>query len=378
MNIHSKQLLYAPTSTTPPAPTEYEVYYFLKGNTVSFGTITDLSRTKAVSDDSYLSKLCLFNGFVYHTVEPGSGNPYMQKYEPTTSGGYYDSDNVIAIAGQEIRTDSQGIGSCILLERNGTLRYIDNSSFKQGGSIGYEDPTLYTNWTQVSGYYNYSSKNDPFYVSTDGIYQGANPGRWLSKISDVSNWEKITGYQNSNSSTPFGYGIAGGKLYYIYTTANGGITQQGSDETWTDVSGGYISSTQYGFGINAGKLYALSTTQTQVGTDTTWTKISGYSKKGSGFLNQPAYALGINNGALYGINATTATQIGSSTDWKGCSGCYSSTTQRALAYDSSALYYITTSGATKIMDGEFVYCGGCYQSSSATAVGVAIRKKQTT
>lgn len=357
-----------PTPTIPPTepPTippsyEYEAYWITNNVMTSLGTITDLSKTFTPKDDSYYSTLFVYDGDVYEI----NTTPSAVKLDPTTYA--YDEGSVVAIAGDKFEGNAQR--ASFIIQNNGKMLKSYSGKYTKSGSVYIDDHDVYPeNWVNICGQKT-STAHYCFCVSTDGLYTCMGSA---SKISDITQWDKISGTFVTNQSQN-AYGIANGKLYYLYGWDTG-ITQQGSDTTWSDISGAYTSTSQYGYGINNGALYALSTTQTQVGSDTTWTKISGYSKTGSGMFNRPVYALGINNGGLYSINATTATQIGSSTDWKSCSGFYNNT-MCALAYDSSALYYISSSGATKLMDGEFVYCGGTYSNSGGTAVGVAIRKK---
>jgi len=332
MNILSNQFLYTSSSSpTPPPSYTYEAYYIHSGTMTSLGETTDLSKTFASQDEFAYSNMFVFNGDLY---KDGS--------KVRTSG------NITSLTG---RSES-GSGWGFFVE--------DGRCYNFGQGMGIDPVGSATDWIKVCG------------ESDGSTYRGfgeASDGLWAirssaSNVSTLTGWTKITGYSRTSGTSYYGYGIHNGALYYLYANGNGAV-QQGSDTTWTDITGSYENGSWYGYGINAGKLYRLAGTPTQVGTDTTWTKISGTASSSS-------YVLGINGGKLYRISGTTAVQVGNSTDWKNCSGRGYSTTSYGLAYDSSALYGISAESSTKLMDGNWVYCGGNYSSN---AYAVAIRRK---
>ena len=328
MNILSKQLLYKPQST-PPCNT-YEAYYINNGTMTSLGTVTDLSKTFA-SDE-----------FIYSNVFVCEGNLY-------NNGSVVRSNGTItSVTGRSTSSSYYGY----FVESGKLFRYNSSMSINQIGSA--------TDWIKVCGYAN-SSSYRAFAEASDGLYMlwGTDS---RSRISTLTGWTKITGYGASGNANYYSYGIKDGKLYYLYANGNGAV-QQGTDTTWTDITGSYENGSWYGYGINDGKLYALSGTPTQIGSDTTWTKVSGTSSSSG-----TARALGLNNGKLYTIYGTTVTQVGSSADWQNCSG-YCGSTARAIACDSSALYSIQTDGTTtKLLDGDFIYCGQNYDTSGYAVV----------
>jgi len=353
MRIFSNQLIYTPqsTPTEPPIPSEYEVYRINTDSTNYLGTITDLSKTFSCGDNCNES----VNTYVYD----GTWYYLNDSSQPVTRD---NGTNIISATG-----GSKGSNSY-----SGAVVNSSNEVYATSGdSITTRVSTM---GVMVSG--SASSSSQFYTLLTNGKIWGYDGSGSFSVVTNITGWSKITGSKSGTTSSPsrFGYGLNEGKLYYL-TPYSEGTIQIGTDTTWTDITGGYEGSNTYGYGINNGKLYALNSNPvTQVGSDTTWTKISGYSKVGSGMFAQPAYALGISAGKLYSLNGTTATQIGTSSDWKGCGGFYTNSA-RALAYDSTALYYITSSGATKLLDGRFVYCGGNYQTTGNTCA-IAIKVKE--
>ena len=186
----------------------------------------------------------------------------------------------------------------------------------------------------------------------------------VTEIDSSGVWSEISG----TTSTPsyYMYGIKDGKLYSVSYT--GVLTQISSDTTWTQITAGSNQTT--GGGINndalyyinssgvklindteswvkccscgtvilaltsTGKLYLTggsfsSPTLTQIGTDTTWTDISGYA----------SYALGVNNGNVY-TNLGNPVQITTS---GGISKVYGSLYSNA-SYDSA---YFWTGSVTE-------------------------------
>ena len=334
MNIFSKQLL---IETTPPTY-DYEAYYINNGTMTSLGGINDISKTFAPQDE-----------FIYSNAFVHKGNLYVNGSAIRSNG------TITSLTGRTTQASYW-----MYFVEGGKLYYCTSQlSINQVGSA--------TDWIKASGYStaSASSYTRTFAEASDGLWYVYSSTQ--GQVSALTGWTKITGYGNTNSSDYYGYGINDGKLYYLYTNGNGAV-QQGTDTTWTDITGSYENGSYFGYGINDGKVYRLSGTPTQVGSDTSWTKVSGTARSAN------AYSLGINGGKLYRIAGTIATQIGSSTDWKNCSGFIYSTNYQGLAYDSSALYSIDRNGTiTKLMDGDFVYCGG---TTGSNAYAVAIRRVQ--
>ena len=333
MNILSKQLLYKPQ--TPTVET-YEAYYINNGTMTLLGDVTDLSKTFAPPDEFIYSNVFVFDGDLYTN---GSR---------TTTGR-----NITSVTGRT--TDSNYYGYFI---ENGALYKLDTPSFPISSN---------TNFIKVCGYGSvaalWSRTYSGFIDASDGLYQVYATS--YSQISTLTGWTKITGYGHNNNTSYYGYGIHNGALYYLYANGNG-VVQQGTDTTWTDITGSYENGSWYGYGINDGKLYALSGTPTQIGSDTNWTKVSGTA-------SSSAYALGINGGKLYRISGTTATQLGSATDWLDCSG-FATSGYYGLAIASDGLYTVSNSGGrTRISSlTDWVYVGG---TTGSNAYAVAIRRK---
>lgn len=349
--------------TEPPVQRDYDVYCFYADKTVNMGISRDLNKNFSLSDTTTGAAYSFIYDGKFYRISDASKDPHMPtNFQPDVISATSPTGNANSATGAAISSN----GEIYNIHSDGSGGYISDSSYSDVENAV---------WSKVSGW-SYSDSTYGFAVCNLGLYifyTYQDKIKSSYKISDISNWSKITGA--CKGADTFGYGISEGKLYYLKSTSSGGVTQIGSDTTWTDITGGRVSSSQYGYGINNGKLYALdSDTPTQVGNDTTWTKISGFYKAGSGMFLPANYALGINNGKLYTILGTEITQVGSSADWKGCGGFCTKTT-RGLAYDSSALYYITTSEVTKLLDGEFVYCGGTFLSSGQT-VALAVKVKE--
>lgn len=340
MNILSKQLLYVPSSTpTIPPSYTYEAYYVFNGTATLLGNVSDLSKTFAAQDEFIYSNVFVFDGDLYNNGTK------------VTTGR-----NITSLTGRSTSSSYYGF----FVDDGKLFRYNSSMNIAQIGSA--------TDWIKVCGYTS---------TSSSGVYRSfgeASDGLWIinqssaSRISTLTGWTKITGYGSTSSANYYGYGINDGKLYYLYANGNG-VVQQGTDTTWTDITGSYENGSWYGYGINNGKLYRLSGTPTQVGSATNWTDISGTSSTSSS-----AYCLGINGGKLYKINGTTASQIGSATDWESCSGfCRSGI--YGLATASDGLYDVTSNdGRTRLSAStDWVYVGENYSTS---AYAVAIRRVQ--
>lgn len=333
MNILSKQLLYKPQT---PSVETYEAYYINNGTMTLLGDITDLSKTFAPQDDFIYSNLFVYEGNLYENgVAVTTGRNITYLTGRTTSSSYYG----------------------YFIDDGKLYRFNSSMSISQVGTN--------SNWLKVCGYTSTSGNYRSFAEASDGLYV-INSDSTTTKISTLTGWTKITGYGSTSSSSYYGYGIHNGALYYLYANGNGAV-QKGESTAWLDITGSREGTSWYGYGIDGGKLYKLSGTPSQTGTGIYFTKVSGTA-------SSSAYAMSIIMGALRLLRNTTTTKIASSTDWQNFSGfCLSSGTY-ALAYDSTALYGILGDATTtKLMDGNWVYCGGNY--SSGDAYGIAIRRK---
>ena len=149
----------------------------------------------------------------------------------------------------------------------------------------------------------------PAYVFEGDLYLGD------TKITTSG---KVTAYSGCFNSSYYGFYIEDGKLMRLKFDTKETL-QMGEDTTWSKVSGYTSTSTlSFGtryraFGVNSSGLYSIEpTTTTQVSTITSWDKIVGYGATSSSY-----YGYGISNGTLYSLYASGsgATQVGSDTDW---------------------------------------------------------------
>lgn len=179
------------------------------------------------------------------------------------------------------------------------------------------------------------------------------------------------------------YVILNGKLFYYDGST---LSQVGSDSTWTAITG-YSRNGTYGYGINNGRLYKLTgTTATQVGSLTGWQLITGDSTAGVGAIIGTCVIN--NNIVLMKIDNTTVSNITSNaTGWTDIEGLVSSGSSSSVCNYGLAngyLYYFTTgvnkmavSGATSALwsnvtmtspgAGYAVYNGKLYYLSASTA-----------
>ena len=167
--------------------------------------------------------------------------------------------------------------------KNDSLYFINNS----GDNIVLKDDS--GTWTYVTGYssslscFGFGIKDNKLYsINTNGVY----------KISDDTGWSKICGYASNIDS--FGLGIKNGALYSLTKDE---VILIDNTETWIKICG-YETS---GFALTqSGKLYKLTSKYNiaQIGTDNTWTDISGLGIE----------SLGIKNGDVY-INLSDPHQL---------------------------------------------------------------------
>lgn len=221
---------------------------------------------------------------------------------------------------------SNYFGSSCMAINNGDLYAVNGTSITLKDSGGWQYISTGTNNFKSLGI-----KNDSLYIMTS---LGTN----ITLIDSSGVWSQVSG--DINSSSYYMYGIKDDKLYAI--SYNGVVTEISSDTGWSMISSG---NTDYGLAINnkklyglnknfepmlindtenwkkccgcgssssyaiteTGKLYRMSTQGsgstfkfiiTQIGTDTTWTDISGYDTS----------SFGINNGNVY-TNLNSPTQF---------------------------------------------------------------------
>jgi len=200
---------------------------------------------------------------------------------------------------------------------NGDLYYINYSTITLKDSGGWQKLSLIPN----SGWKSLGIKNDNLYMIYDGTH---------SLIDSSGVWTHITG--SISSSYSYLFGIKDGKLYAI--SFSGVINEISSETGWTSVKTVLSGTIAYAIkngnlyivnntGVNlvnntetwkkisynmciteTGKLYTCTTNYsnpvlTQIGTDTTWSDISGYDTN----------SIGVNNGNVYCNLTGTQTQL---------------------------------------------------------------------
>lgn len=167
---------------------------------------------------------------------------------------------------------------------------------------------------------------------------------YIYRVADNdSKWQAMTGWCNNNgSNSAYAYAINNGKLYAFH---NSDVMERvGTSTNWTMVSGeqrviinvspGELNFDKFAYGIDGGKLYKLQgTTATRVGSLSNWTFIQGSSDTEN---TEDSGTYGIAGGKLYKIVNTTQTQVGSDTGFTEVRG----NTERALALKGDKLYVV--------------------------------------
>jgi len=192
---------------------------------------------------------------------------------------------------------------------NGDLYYVNGTTATLRNSGG---------WQKISDYSNSSSAKF-FGIKNDSLYMITDAGNTITLLNSSGIWTEISGF--TSSASVYGIGIKDGKLYSI--SYDGVITEISSDNTWTLISGydGLSSSiSNFGLGINNGALYGIKYNGVYLLDDTeTWIKCTG-------FNNNNTFAI-TSTGKLYqitSINPASLTQIGTDTTWTDITG-YSNT-----------------------------------------------------
>ena len=158
-------------------------------------------------------------------------------------------------------------------------------------------------WTSVEGFLNNNDTSGYMFGIKNGKLYSISYTGVVTEISSDDKWQSI--YGNELNSNYIYYGALGINDGALYKLKNSGITLIDDTETWVKCTG-KLYPNLYSFGItNTGKLYKISIntsgniTLTQVGTDTTWTDITGYNNN----------TFGINNGNVYYNLTSTPTQL---------------------------------------------------------------------
>lgn len=294
---------------------KYKAYLLYGATAVDVATLgftepIDLDTTKGTSFDCYSCNYVILNGKLYYCPD---------QYTLTRVGTLTDWTDITGYANVNGSTYAYGIAG-------GKLYKIYNNSGITTTQVG-----TATDWTNVSGYY--GSSIYPYGISGGKLYYINNTT--TTQVGSATTWTYINGFYRSNY---YAYGFNSDILYRISGTSASAVDSLSR----TKISGySYSNSTFsiYAYGIADGKLYYLySTTKGQIGSATNWTDISGYSYRTSTSASGlKGFAIGISGGKLYSIGGTdskTTKQIGSLTDWTKVSGTvyYTSSSSSFTAY----------------------------------------------
>lgn len=174
-----------------------------------------------------------------------------------------------------------------------------------------------------------------------------------------SGWTNFAG----NSTNRYFYGINKGRLYLLGTGTDpySVIQQIGTDDTWTQISGfcnsGQYEMYYYSYGINNDALYALHYNYDSEEVDAIKIDDSGKWVITTGYSHSEGYfwSYGIKDGKLYKLLGTTITQVGTDNtwtkvSWRGGNNSGSKEVLYAYGLNDNKLYSIFDTTATKISD----------------------------
>lgn len=274
----------------------YNIYYYNGNVKVSnaFQGTNVIGPTGCDKGNSGVSNHIIVDGKLYYKSQSNDVVNMVQIGTDTTwtnvGGGYNTFTTSLAI-------------------NNGDLYVVTSNSATLKNSGG---------WQKISGCYtSLGIKNDSLYLIT-------NSANTITEIDSSGIWTDING--NLNSSSYYMIGIKDGKLYKI--TISGVVTEISSDTNWSSVKVG--SNSNIAYAINNGDLYVSNGTNVKLINNTEiWKKITG--------------GLGITEtGKLYKFNmnytSPTITQIGTDTTWTDVSGSDSS----SIGINNGNAYYNLT------------------------------------
>lgn len=206
---------------------------------------------------------------------------------------------------------------------------------------------------------------DEFIITNLFVYEG-DLYKNGSKSRSNGNMTYLTG--RTTSSGYYGYFIEDGKLYRF--TSSLGISQVGSDSDWIKVCGysGAMFGTDRAFAEKSDGLYYISnTTPALVSNLTGWTKITGYGNTGSANY----YGYGIHNGALYYLyaNGNGAVQKGSDTTWSDITGSCENGSWYGYGINAGKLYALNGTPSQIGVDTNWTKVSGT-SSTSAYSLGL--------
>ena len=234
---------------------------------------------------------------------------------------------------------SNDYNQCLAIN-NGDLYYVN-----------YESPTLRdsSGWQHISGF-GYGSVKC-FGIKNNSLYALSSKGSTITNIDSSGVWSYVVG-ETSNADT-YVFGVRDGYLYSI--SYNNVITKISNDTGWSNISGpdGIQGNNIYGsIGINNGALYWIKSNGVYLVDNTeTWIKTCSYSS-GYGCIALTS------TGKLYHITrnssgVTTLTQIGTDTTWSDITGTYNTIYGKVLGIKNGNVYFniasenptqLTTSG----------------------------------
>lgn len=359
--------------------------------------VTDVVPSTANVNDRYYNSntklIYTWDGTSWtNAISPSADDLYIDKSDNSTYA--WDGTNLIQIGSSGGITSDDIDGETITLN--------ESSKLQANGLVNQNEGKVY-NWVGTKAEYNALEEihDDWLYYITDDEYSSGNTS--LSNVYNRLNrayawtYRKVNGagnvyniYYNGTykSSDAFGakdvigpeddyntqsnYMICDGKLYYISISGDTITrTQVGTENTWTCISGTFDNVDK---AINNGDLYYLNGSITILKDSGGWQKLSS-----CGYSNQYK-SLGIKNDSLYlitGYNPSTSTieLIDSSGVWSQVKGCAETTKSYMFGIKDGKLYSVSYTGiVTEISsDDTWSYICGCDSDiSSYGAFGLGI------
>lgn len=279
-----------------------------------------------------------------NVVEPtgvNNGDSFLPYHMICDGKLYYITSSGTTFTRTQIGTDTTwtaiatGIwGSNDIAINNGDLYVVNGTNLTLNNSGGWQKISCAPTWS--SGYKSLGIKNDSLYLLSGNLN--------VQLLDSSGVWTYIEGCLDSNRTSGYMFAIKDGKLYSI--SYYGVITELSSDTSWDSIYGTDTDTNyqQYGaLGINNGALYSLRGNNINLIDDTEiWIKCTG------GFYSGVSFAI-TRTGKLYKIQKNssgtiTLTQMGTDTTWTDISG-YSSNT---FGINNGNVYYNLGSTPTQL------------------------------
>ena len=270
----------------------YNIYY----NNATYKSTDAFSATEVIGPGywEWSSNYIICDGKLYYITVSGNNVTRTQIGTDTTWSAISGSNSI----------------NYTLAINNGDLYLISSGTPTLKDSSG---------WQKISFYYS-SSSYKTLGIKNDSLYMLTNNGNTITLLDSSGIWSQITGI--SGNANEYMFGIKDGKLYSI--SYSGVITEISSDNTWNYICGYDVyleQKNRYALGINGSKLYILKGDEIILANDTeTWIKCCGY-----GYGSNCSFAL-TSTGKLYNIERSyysgdiELTQIGTDTTWSDISG----------------------------------------------------------